>query len=368
MQSRRLVIAHTESSVAWGGQEIRIFSELQGMQARGHRTLLAAKRESEIYRRANDAGFETLALGSAKWSLPFNAARLARWLRRHRVDVVNPHSSQDGWAAGIGGRLAGCPLIIRSRHFDTRFSANFFKSIVFKRLADHLITTSPKVTKDFQQAFGLGDEKVSTIPTGVDLDRFNPDGPSTCIEGKPEQHEWPVLGMVAVIRQAKGHRFLVRAARMLADRDLPVRLVFVGDGPSRNPVDEEIRRLNLEDRITFTGYRQDIPEILRGFDAAVVPSLHESIPQVGLQAMACGVPVVGSDAGGIPDVIKDGVTGRTFSSENAEALADALESLLRDREKTKQMRQAALDFVRREHSLSAMLDRLEQLYARLLPG
>ena len=367
MPSRRLVIAHTESSVAWGGQEIRIFSEMQGMRERGHRMLLAAKPESEIYRRANEAGFETLALGAAKWSLPFNAARLAGWFRHHQVDVVNPHSSQDGWSAGIGGRLARCPLIIRSRHFDTRFSANFLKGIVFKRLADHLITTSPKVTKDFQRAFGLGDERVSTIPTGVDLDRFNPEGPATRIEGKPDQHDWPVLGMVAVIRQAKGHIFLVRAARTLADRGLPVRLVFVGDGPSRNPIDDEIHRLGLTDRVTFTGYRQDIPDMLRGFDCAVVPSLHESIPQVGLQAMACGVPVVGSDAGGIPDVIRNGITGRVFPSENAEALADALESMLRDTERTNQMSRNALEYVAREHSLSAMLDRLEELCARLLP-
>jgi len=366
MELRRLTIAHTETSVAWGGQEIRTFTEMQGLRDRGHRMLLAARDDSVILQRAAEAGFETLSLDSSKWALPVNAARLANWLGGQKVDVVNPHSSRDGWAAGIGGRLAGCPLIIRSRHFDTQFTANFIRSIVFTRLADHLITTSQKVSDDFKREFHLNDENVSTIPTGVDLERFKPGGPKVSFNWKREQKNWPILGMVAVIRQAKGHVFLVRAARLLADEGFPVRLLFVGDGPSRRPIDDEIERLGLADRVIFTGHREDVPAILRGLDCAVFPSLHESIPQVGLQAMASGVPVVGSNIGGIPDVIRNGETGRVFPAGNAEALAACLKTTLGDREQSRILGRNALEFVGREYGLPSMLDRLEALYARLL--
>tara|TARA_Y100001934_G_scaffold280349_1_gene386824 strand:- start:7818 stop:9146 length:1329 start_codon:yes stop_codon:yes gene_type:complete len=366
MSGRTLTIAHTESSLAWGGQEIRIMAEMTGLRERGHRMLLAAPTESLILQRAVEAGFEVLALQNSKWSLPGNAFRLADWLGRHQVDVVNPHSSRDGWAAGIGGRLAGVPLIIRSRHFDVPFGARLFSRAVYTRLADHLITTSPVVSANFRRAYALGGDRVSTIPTGVDLSAFQPDGPKADFAAPRGQGRWPLVGMVAVLRRAKGHVHMVKAARILHDQGMPIRLLFVGDGPSKAPIVDEISRCQLEKAVTFAGHRDDIPAVLRSLDCAAFPSLRECIPQGAMQAMACGVPVLGSDTGGIPSVIRDGRTGRIFPAGDSEALADSLASVFKQRQRTEKLRQQALRYVREQHGLPGMLDRLESLYARLL--
>jgi glycosyltransferase involved in cell wall biosynthesis len=360
----RLTIVHTESSMGWGGQEIRVMAEMEGLRSRGHRMMLAAPASSRIFQVASDAGFESLPLSTARWALPANTSRLALWFRRHHVDVVNPHSSRDGWSAGLGARLAGVPFILRSRHFHVPIASRITSRFVYTALADHLVTTSPAVTDQFRRAFRLPTDRVSTIPTGIDPDRYHPKGPKARLD-IPE--DLPLIGMIAVLRWAKGHIHLVRAARILHDQGLPVRLVFVGDGPSRAPIDEEIARLDLGEFVHYTGHRPDVPEILRRLDCAAFPSRHESIPQTALQAMACGVPVVGSDVGGIPHVIRDGETGRIFPDADDTALADRIRDVLKDRPETLRLSGAARGFVEQEHSLNRMLDQVESLYHSHLP-
>ena len=342
-------------------------TEMTGMRDRGHQMLLAAPEHSQILARADSEGFETLALDQSKWSLPTNALRLAHWFGRHQVDIVNPHSSRDGWAAGIAARLAGVPLTIRSRHFDVPLAAKFLSRFVYTCLADHLITTSPKVSTDFRRVFRLPEDRVSTISTGVDTERFRPQGKCSPLKTPPEQKDWPAVGMVAVLRHAKGHVLLVRAARILRDRGLPLRLIFVGDGPSKAPIVQEAEVCQMTDAVHFTGHRDDVPELLRSVDCVALPSLHECIPQTALQAMACGVPVIGSDAGGIPAVVRNGETGRIFARDNVEALAECLTEVFRQADTTRRLSEQARIFVEEQHSVGRMLDRLEALYRRFLP-
>ena len=143
-------------------------------------------------------------------------------------------------------------------------------------------------------------------------------------------------------------------------------LIFVGDGPSQGPIDEEIEKQGLKDHVIFTGYRTDVPEVLRALNCAAFPSLHEGIPQVGMQALATGTPVIGSDIGGIPSVIREGETGRLFPAEDHEAIAKRLEEVIKDKEETQRLVDSGLKRVREKHSLKVMLDQTEALYTRLL--
>jgi glycosyltransferase involved in cell wall biosynthesis len=359
-----LTIAHTESSLGWGGQEMRILAEMRGLRARGHRMLLAAPKASEVGARARAEGFEVLDLAVGKLALPVNALRSAHWFGSRRVDIVNPHSSRDAWACGIGARLAGVPLVIRSRHFDVPLAYKPLSAFVYTRLADHILTTSPRITGQLRRAFPLAADRVQTMSTGIDLGLFeSPDRPTD-----HTQDGEVVLGMIAVLRRAKGHVFLVRAGRILLDQGYRIRLLFVGDGPSKAPIEEEIARLAMSEHVTFTGHRDDVPALLRTLDCAVFPSLHEGIPQSALQAMAASVPVVGSDVGGIPSVIRAGETGRIFPAGDAEALAGQLRDLLLNQKETDRLRSNALQLVREHHSLVGMLDQLEALYEGLLPN
>jgi glycosyltransferase involved in cell wall biosynthesis len=355
-------IAHSEFSTGWGGQERRIMAELAGFQRRGHQVWLLAPAQSEIYQRAQAAGIPAVHFQAGKFYFVFEIFRLARWLRKNQIQVLNTHSSRDGWLLGIAGRLARVPFLVRTRHFDVPIANRWLSRFVFRRLADHILTTSPKVTEHFKKCFQLPGECVTTLATGVDTKQFSPEGAAAELVPAAQKASLPLVGIISIIRQAKGHATLLEAARILKDENFTAHYVIVGEGPSRAPVENKIRELRLEDCVTFTGQRDDIPAVLRALKILVIPSLHEGIPQVGLQALATKTPVIGSDAGGIPEIIRHGETGRIFPAGDAKALADAIQETLRETAATKKMADAGCKMVEEKYSLEKMLDDLEMIY------
>ncbi|HTB85763.1 MAG TPA: glycosyltransferase family 4 protein [Candidatus Sulfotelmatobacter sp.] len=360
--SRRWRIAHSEASTGWGGQEHRVLAELRGFQRRGCEVRLIAPRASVIFQRADAAGIPVLDVNFARPRFPLDALRLARWLRREKIQVLNPHSSRDGWLLGVAGRLAGVPLIIRTRHIDVDYPNTFSSGIVFKKLADHVLTTSDKITAHFQKIFQIPADRITTLPTGIDLELFSPEGGRVELPGK--ESGYPLVGMVSVLRSWKGHTTFLEAAAKLKSENFPARFVIVGDGPIRANIEKKIAELQIGDVVTLAGHREDVPAVLRTLDVLCIPSTkHEGVPQIGLQALACKTAVVGSDVGGIPEIIRDGETGRIFPANNSEALAAAIRTAISDKAMTKAMTENGRMFVEKNFSIDRMLDRLEELYA-----
>ncbi len=357
-------IVHSEASLGWGGQEHRVFAELLGFRERGAWTALLAPESSVVFQRARDAGIIVKHLDVRKVRYPVNAFRLKNWLRENGVQVVNTHSSRDGYVVGAAARLAGTPLLIRSRHIDVTYPNRWASRHAFTTLADHVITTSDKITANLRETFSLAGDRISTVATGIDLERFSREGEKADLA----EGETPLVGMVSVLRSWKGHPFFLEAAGILKGRGVTARFVIVGEGPQRENIEAKIAELKLGADVTLAGHREDVPAVLRALDALAIPSTgHEGVPQIGLQALACRTPVVGSDAGGIPEIIRPDETGRIVPAEDATALADAIEATLRDRETTERFRDAGRRLVEREHSLDHMLDRLERIYRDSIP-
>jgi len=367
MPTRVWRIVHSEASLGWGGQEHRVLAELTGFQRRGHVVALIAPSEAQIVTRALAAGIRHEPLRVGRLRFPFEAVRLARWLRRERVDILNPHSSADGWLVGVAGRLARVPLVIRTRHFDVPVANPWLSGHVYATLADHLITTSPKVAADFRTLFRLRENRVTTIPTGVDPVKFSPSGPKAAFQF-PAAATGPLVGIIGVIRHAKGHLVLFEAIQQLARLGLPVRCVVVGDSPNRASLEQHVGNLGLTQQVCFTGHREDVPNILRALDVLAIPSLHEAIPQVGLQALATQTPVIASNIGGIPAIIRPGETGRLCVPGDAASLAATLRVTLFETANTQSMCERGRQLIEREHTLEVMLDRLEEIYRHYLPA
>ena len=360
-------IVHSEASFGWGGQEHRILAELQGFHRRGHDVWLVAPEQSGVFHRASQAGISVKAQRfDQRLLLPLHVVRMASWLRRQRIQIVNTHSSRDGWMLTLASRMARVPLVIRSRHFDVPIPNKSLSRLVYKEWTHHVITTSERITEKLLETFELSPEEVTTMATGVDLDRFQPEGPRAELSLPPLPSGTPLIGMISVIRHAKGTQILAEAARLLRDEGRRVHCVIVGDGPWRSHLEAVIAELGVKDLFSLLGHREDVPEIMRSLNLIAIPSFHEAVPQSGLQALATGVPVVASDVGGIPDIIKQGITGRLVPPKDAAALAQAIRDTLDQREKTRAMTAAGLELIRAEHSLEKMLDRLEAIYRQHL--
>lgn len=357
--------------MGWGGQEHRVLAELKGFQNRGGWVALLAPEKSVIFQRAKDVGIPGRHLDTKKIRYPINAFRLKRWLRENEVQVVNTHSSRDGYVVGAAARLAKTPLLIRSRHIDVTYPNRWASRHAFTSLADHVVTTSQKITHHLRETFQLAEDRVTTVPTGIELETFTPDGPRADLFGDDSKggKNLPIVGMVSVLRSWKGHPYFLEAAKLLKDRGVGARFVIVGEGPQRENINAKIADLGLkpDEEVTLAGHREDVPAVLRSLAALAIPSTgHEGIPQIGLQALATKTPIVGSDAGGIPEIVRPGETGRIFPACDAKALAAAIEATLTQAEETRRFTENGRKLVEREHSLDHMLDRLEGIYSRRL--
>ncbi|MBM3882350.1 MAG: glycosyltransferase family 4 protein [Verrucomicrobia bacterium] len=360
-------LVHTEASLGWGGQEHRVLAELTGFRQRGSSCWLVAPPTARLVERARATEVPVRLARFDRWLYPWTIPRLALWLRSVNAQVVNTHSSRDGWAAGCAARLARVPLVLRTRHIDVDYPHHWVSRHAYRSLADHVLTTSPAITAHLQQALRLPPERASTIPTGIDLECFCPAGPAAPLLPPGPSPAPPLIGMVSVLRSWKGHDTFLAAAHQLVQSGLKARFVIVGEGPVRSRLEARVLELSLGPWVTLVGHREDIPAVLRALAILVIASTrHEGIPQIGLQALATKTPVVGSNVGGIPAVIQPGLTGRIFPAGDAAALADALRDTLADPTATRAMCDRGRAHVEARHSLRHMLDELESVYRRYL--
>ena len=358
-------ILHSESSLGWGGQEVRVLAELEWMRAQGHWAALAAPPESAIAKRAREAGVVFYPLYTHKALLPLEVARLAVWLIRNRVELVNTHSSNDGWLAGLAARMAVRPILIRSRHIEVDYPNRFWSGVAFRVLPHRVITTSQRIADRLVSELGISPARVTCIATGVDLARFDPQVEGTLHRELGVDPETALVGMISVLRSWKGHAtFLEAAARLLTEGKRRVHFVIAGDGPGRADLEAKIAQEPWKGKVTLLGHRADVPNVLASLDVLVLPSYaHEGIPQIILQAQAMACAVVATAIGGIPEVVEDGVTGLLVAPRDAEALAENIGALLDDPALSARMGQNSRRKIAESHSLDAMGERLLELYA-----
>jgi glycosyltransferase involved in cell wall biosynthesis len=359
-------ILHSESSLGWGGQEVRVLAELEWMRAQGHWVALAAPPASAIARRAREAGILFYPLRTHKALLPFEAVRLAVWLARNRVEVVNTHSSNDGWLAGLAARLAVRPILIRSRHIEVDYPNRFWSGVAFCYLPRHVITTSRRIADRLVAELGLAPQRVTCIATGVDLARFNPAIAGTLHQELDLAPDVVLVGMISVLRSWKGHATFLDAAARLLGEGRRLHFIIAGDGPAREEWTQKIAQEPWQGRVTLLGHRTDVPNVLASLDVLVLPSYaHEGIPQIILQAQAMSRAVVATTIGGIPEVVEDGVTGLLVAPRDAEALAEKIYALLDDRALSERLGRAGRASIEQRYSLDAMGERLLALYEAL---
>ncbi|MBP6962869.1 MAG: glycosyltransferase family 4 protein [Armatimonadetes bacterium] len=370
---RPLVILHTESSSGWGGQEMRVISEVVGMLGRGHRVMLACRRGSEIARRAREKNIETYIMSLHGAFDIAGIRRVRAFLRRREVDIVNTHSSKDSWCAGFAARLSGDVKVVRTRHLSIPVKRSFETRLLYGSLHDTVVTAGETLRRHIIERVDLDPARVLSIPTGIDLDAFDPDR----VTGSAFRDEIgaddtnPVIGSVGMLRHMKGHSYLIEAAASVLQEYPQARFVLAGDGPSAGALRERLSarasELGIADKFLMLGYREDIPEVMAGLDVFVHPSIgYEGVPQVVSQAMAMRRPVVATDVGAVCEQVVNGRTGILVEKANSRQLAQGILTVLKNPDTAARMGENGRRLVEDRYSLDTMLDETERLYARLL--
>ena len=322
----RLAIVHTESSIGWGGQEIRILTEMTGMQERGHRVHLLTPACANIYAAARQRGIPVTAIPMVKKRLPALWA-LRAWLARHALefDIVNTHSSTDSWLATLAGKsVRMMPPIVRTRHVSTAVHRTTATSWLYDQ-ASHIVTTGEALREQLHRDNGFALARMTSIPTGIDLTRFTPMDKMAVRRELGLDDDHPALGIVATLRDWKGHDHLFEAFAEVRARFPQWRLLVIGDGPRRAHLEGRIQELGLGDAVRMVGNVDNVPDWLNALDLFVLPSYgDEGVPQSVMQAMACGLAVVSTPIGGIGEAVVADQTGILVKPRDTHALAQAL--------------------------------------------
>lgn len=319
-------ILHTEASRGWGGQEIRILTEARVFRAHGHDVHLLANADSEILAVAPRYGVPATAIDLTRKSL--GSLRAVRaFLRDWRPDVVNPHSSIDGWMVGLARLgLEPRPRVVRTRHISAPIPRNFASRWLYRHGCDFIMTTGEMIVDQLTADGFVAPDHVASVPTGIDTGLYAP-GDRTAARaalGLPAD-AW-IVGTIATLRSWKGHSFLIDA---FAGLDAPnARLVIVGDGPQEANIRAQVAALDLGDRVIVAGRRDDVPTWLAALDVFALASYaNEGVPQAILQAMAAELPIVSCPVGGIPECTRDVPSVTLVPPRDADALRGGLAAM-----------------------------------------
>jgi glycosyltransferase involved in cell wall biosynthesis len=351
-----LRILHTEASQGWGGQEIRILEESAGLRERGHDVRIAAPAGSPIHAEAERRRIPAYAVSLDRRG-PSAMLALRRLAAGFAPHVIVTHSSSDSWLAAFAVRLSHPrPALVRTRHLSTPMTGGPLNRWLYGRAAARVVTTGEAIRAMLIGKLGLDPGAVVSIPTGTDVSRFRPGKRAEARARLGLTPAGPLIGIVATLRSWKGHRFLISA---LDDPRLAAaRLVIVGEGPQGPALREQAEHVG--ERVLFTGQQADVTPWLHALDVFALPSTgNEGVPQALVQAMACGLPVVATPVGAIPEVVRDGKTGLLVPPRNARALADALARLLTDAGLAARLAAAGRELVSSRYTSTAMLDAME---------
>ncbi|MBZ0094043.1 MAG: glycosyltransferase family 4 protein [Sulfuricella sp.] len=371
MRDRKpLRIVHTEASQGWGGQEIRILTEAQGMIARGHRVTLLTPPGARIFQAARERGIPVEAMPFEKKTLK-GVLAMRRWLSDNACDVINTHSSTDSWLVALAQIASARRVpVVRTRHISALVSTSWTTRWLYASASDHVVTTGERLKIALEERLALPPGHATSIPTGIDLNRFSraaikSGGAIRSKLGIPA--DAPVIGIAATLRSWKGHDYLLEAFTGLAEKFPSTHLLIVGDGPRRQHLMERIAATSLTGRIHLIGHREDIPDVLAAMDLFALPSYaNEGVPQAIMQAMAMELPVVSTTVGSIDEAVENGITGYLIEPKNTLQLEEKLTVLLGDEALRRQMGEAGRARAQARFSLDAMLDAMEKVFYRAL--
>jgi sugar transferase (PEP-CTERM/EpsH1 system associated) len=303
---------------------------------------------------------------TAKWRLDA-FVRLYRLLHRQRPTILHTWMFHANVPGRVLGRLAGVPIVISSeRTMGQEGGVRRWLNRITGPLPDRVACVSESVAEFAAQTIGIPPAKLAVIPNGIPLEDFQPGDRSSARVDLGIPLRVIVAGTVGRLQPVKGTSYLLEAWSRLASDYPDAILLLVGGGPQQAALEKKGRRLGISERVRFLGNRADVPDLLRGMDVFVLPSLWEGMPNAALEAMAVGLPVVATAVGGTSEVVVDGVTGLLVPPSDPDALAQSIARLLCDPDLRYKMGQAGRERVVNHFSVERTVEQTARLYEQLL--
>lgn len=361
---RGLVVFHVNSERGWRGGEQQLAYLMEGLERRGHRVEAALQPDGEAFARLSRGGFRVHPVLMRGEADPLAVLTIARRVSDARADVVHCHTSHAHTLGALAARLAGRPVVIVSRRVDFSIFRNSFlrlNGIKYRAGVDRIVCVSDAV-RDVLLRDGLLPERLRVVRSAVDPRRVL-EAPRVDVRARLG---WPasakVVLAVGALVEHKGHRHLLEAMPKVVAGAPDAHLLIAGEGPLRPALEELARALWIDRRLAMPGYVEDLAGWFQDAAVLCMPSIDEGLGTSVLDAMAAGVPVVASRAGGIPEMVRDGVEGLLVPPGGPAALAQALVRVLTDEAEHARFSAAAKARVEEAFHVDRMVDETVAVY------
>ncbi len=345
-------ILHTETLGGWGGQQNKVIKELVATRELGHGVFLLCNPGTPIGQRARELDITVYEYPMNQWTQFTTAALYALDLiHKLEIDVLITHSSSDSWMGGFAGRLSRRkPVLMRERH--NLHSIVGWPSIWLHRFLFHYLLAISETVKDYlTDQIGVAPEKILILPSVVSVRDFEAvqSGIRQELSIPPDAR---VFGMFSLLRVNKGIYDFLEVVKSILPKHKNTYAIFGGKtNPDRiAEFTRELESSGIDTRfVRWTGFRQDVANVMKGYDVFVFPSHSEGLGTVLLEAMAAGLPVVTYDKRPMSDLVVNGENGYAVAFGDLEALAEKIQYLLENEEERRQMAQRSLGMAKAHH-------------------
>jgi glycosyltransferase involved in cell wall biosynthesis len=367
---RKINVIHLVEELTIGGLEKILTSIVLNLDKKKYNVSVWCLREGGFFaNKLVKEGIDVKILNILTSRNPLSIYKLYNLLKIHKFDIIHTHAYSAGTIGRISAFLAGVPVIISHNHsvYDYYNRYYHFVEWLLSLITDRVICISDIVNRFANETQRINAKKLITIHNGMDSEYAVSEKRISGLRKKldiPADHS--VICTIAHMEEHKGIKYLLESASLLLQSRNDVSFLIVGEGTLKEDLRKLCVVLKIEKNVIFAGERSDIPEILSLSDIFVLPSLREGLPLTILEAMACGKPVIATNVGGIPEVVKDGVSGILVSPKDPEDLHSAMNELLDNREKLKKMGYNGKRVCNESFDSKTMIGKIENLYDSLM--
>jgi glycosyltransferase involved in cell wall biosynthesis len=357
-------VIHIETGRHLYGGSLQVHYLIDGLNQNNVESVLICEQSSPLGQKV-DSNKVKVYKESIKGDVDFAfLKRLKQIFRQEKPDLIHLHSRRGcDVLGGLAAKSCGVPVVL-SRRVDNP-EARIVAALKY-RLYSHIITISEGI-RCVLASEGVPLDKISCVPSAVNIEQYHQERDRAWFEQTfAIQQDQIVIGVVAQLISRKGHRYLLDVLPTLLQTYPHIRVIFFGKGPAEQQLRDQIEALGLQGVVKLAGFRDDMPRVLPNLDLLVHPAEMEGLGVSLLQAAVAGVPIIASNAGGMPEIVRHGMTGLLVPPKSRELLQQAIEHMLANPEQAKQMAVSAKKLVEVAFSIPAMVQGNLSVYRQIL--
>ena len=362
---KKVNIVFVNSSKSWGGTENWTVKMAVLFQKRGHCVLFIGSSEV-ILTKAQKAGLSTRKIIMKNDGDIWALYQFYRTFRDLRTNVLITTKWREFLLASLAGKLAGVPVIVMCLGLRVDPKDDLKRRVIF-RTVNRVIVNAMPIKQALAAKPWIDGRKIDVIYNGVDLEYFSPDSWNGSLrEEIGVGRDTPLIGTIGALTPQKGHRFLIDTIPLIKKEVPQAKFIIVGEGFLRPNIEKQIRESDLQENVVLTGFRTDIPAVLKSIDFLVLSSDNEGMAWVILEAMAMKKAVVATDICGTDEAVIDGKTGLVVDFGDREGLAQAILTLIKNKKLRDDMGEKGWKLARQKFSHENMFLETESLLMRCL--